>query len=128
MMVGRLSRAAAMMVPGIFLSQPGSETLPSYHCGAHDGLNGVSNQVSRKQRSFHALGAHGDAIGDADGVEDQADQPGVGRTDLDLLGQLIEVHVTGVAFPAHAGNADLWFLHVLVGQAHAVEHSLRADL
>ena len=31
MIVGRFRRAAAMIVPGMFLSQPGSETLASYH-------------------------------------------------------------------------------------------------
>jgi hypothetical protein len=31
MMEGRLSRAIAMTLPGMFLSQPGSDTLASYH-------------------------------------------------------------------------------------------------
>ena len=29
---GRFRRAAAMIVPGMFLSQPGRDTLASYHC------------------------------------------------------------------------------------------------
>src|SRR5947207_2831501 len=32
MTAGRLSRAIAMMQPGMFLSQPGMATKPSYHC------------------------------------------------------------------------------------------------
>jgi hypothetical protein len=32
MMAGRLRRPIAMMHPGMFLSQPGSDTLASYHC------------------------------------------------------------------------------------------------
>jgi hypothetical protein len=47
---------------------------------------------------------------------------------FDLFGQIVEVHVAGVALPAHAGNADLRLLHVLIRQADAVEHRLRADL
>ncbi|GAK51090.1 hypothetical protein U14_02332 [Candidatus Moduliflexus flocculans] len=32
MMLGRFSRAIAITLPGMFLSQPGSEILASYHC------------------------------------------------------------------------------------------------
>jgi len=97
MMLGRLLRAIAMSTPGMFLSQPGSDTLASYHCArdravsaasgavqvpaaragarlaAHDGLDTVGDEVARLQAVAHALGAHRHAVADADGVEPVAD-------------------------------------------------------
>jgi hypothetical protein len=37
-----------------------------------DGLDGVGDDLAGDQGVLHALGAHGDAVGDGDGVEDDA--------------------------------------------------------
>ena len=47
---------------------------------------------------------------------------------LHLVGQLVEVHVAGVALVPDAGDADLRLLHVGFGQARGVEHGLRGAL
>ena len=43
-------------------------------------------------------------------------------------GQVQEVHVAGVAFEPHAGDADLGLVHVGFGEAGGVEHRLRGAL
>ena len=55
-------------------------------------------------------------------------RPGRLHALLDLVGEVVEVHVAGVALVPHAGDADLRLVHVLVGQAGAVEHRLRRAL
>ena len=95
---------------------------------AHHGLDRVGDQVARRQRVAHAVGAHRHPVADADGVEAQPDQPGGLHAFLDLRGQPIEVHVAGVALVPHAADADLRLLQVGVGQADAVEHRLRRAL
>ena len=47
---------------------------------------------------------------------------------LDLGRELEQVHVAGVALVPDAGDADLRLVHVLGGQAGAVEHGLRGAL
>ena len=60
----------------MFLSQPGMRDVGVVPLGAHHGLDRVGDQVARLQRVAHALGAHRDAVADADGVEPHADQAG----------------------------------------------------
>ena len=96
--------------------------------GTHDRLDGIGDDVARDQRRLHALGAHADAVADADGMEDETDQVRLLHALLDPARQRVEVHVAGVALPAHAGDAHLRLLHVIVIQAHAVEHGLGAHL
>ena len=40
--------------------------------GTHDGFDGIGDDFARDERVFHAFGAHGDAVGDGDGVEEHA--------------------------------------------------------
>ena len=96
--------------------------------GTHHRFDRVGDQVARLQRIAHAGGAHRDAVGDADGVEPHADQPGRLDPFLHLGSQVAEVHVAGVALVPHAGDADLRLVHVVVGHAGAVEHGLRGTL
>ena len=55
---------------GMFLSQPPMATRPSKPSAPIDGLDRVGDHFARHQRVLHALGAHRDAVGDGDGVED----------------------------------------------------------
>ena len=48
----------------------------SYHWALHDGFDRVGDEVARLERVAHAVGAHRDAVGDADRVEPHADEPG----------------------------------------------------
>ena len=100
----------AMTQPGMFLSQPGMRDVGVVPLGAHDGLDGIGDQVARLEREAHAVGAHGDAVADADGVEAHADQSGGGDAFLHFRGKVEQVHVAGVAFEPDAGDADLGFI------------------
>ena len=95
------------MTPGMFLSQPGMEMMRVIPLRTHDGLNGIGNQIARLQRIAHAIGAHGNTVGHADGIETHAHQIGRLHALLDLGGQIQQVHIAGIAFVPHAGDADL---------------------
>jgi hypothetical protein len=77
--------------------------------GAHDGLDRVGDQVARLQREAHAVGAHRDAVADADGVEAHADQPAPTTPFLHLSARVVEVHVAGVAFVPDAAMPTCGF-------------------
>ena len=62
------------------------------------------------------------------GVEPHADQAGRGDALLHLVGEVVEVHVAGVALVPDAGDADLGLVHVLGRQAGAIEHGLAGAL
>ena len=117
-----------MTLPGMFLSQPGNGDQRVVPLRAHDGLDRVGDQIARRQRVAHAVGAHRQAVADADGVEAEPDETGGLHAFLDVCGQPIEVHVAGVALVPHAADADLRLLQIGVGQADAVEHRLRRAL
>ena len=68
-MDGLFSLPMAMIVPGMFLSQPGRDTFASYHCAPHRGLNAVGYQVSGLKTVAHAVCAHGDCIAHPDSVK-----------------------------------------------------------
>ena len=50
------------------------EMFASYHCACIDGFDRIGNQIARLQRVAHALGAHRNAVADADRVESHPDQ------------------------------------------------------
>jgi hypothetical protein len=39
---------------------------------------------------------------------------------LDLLSQIIEVHIAGITLPAHAGNADLRLFQIFITESDAM--------
>ncbi len=96
--------------------------------GGHHRLDGVGDDFAGLQRVAHAVGAHADAVADADGVEAHAHQ--IGRFDafFHFGGQVEQVHVAGVALVPDAGNAHLGLVHVGSAHAGAVEHRLRGAL
>ena len=96
--------------------------------GLHNGLDRVGDDVARRQREAHAIGAHRDAVADADGVEPHAHHPGRRHALTHSRRQFVEVHVAGIALVPHAGDADLWLLEVGRLEAGAQEHGLRGPL
>ena len=92
--------------------------------GIHYRFNRVRNDVARLQRITHAVGTHGDAVTDTNGIETHANQAGGLDPLLDLRGQVVEVHIAGVALPPDAGDADLGLLHVFGRQPGAIQHGL----
>ena len=60
---------------------------------ADDRFNGVGNDFAGNQRVFHPLGAHRDAVGNGDGIEDDRFAAcGVGAG-FGLARQFVDVHV-----------------------------------
>src|SRR5690606_41809570 len=57
------------------------------HVAAGDELDGVGDHVAANQRCLHAFGAHGDAVGDGDGVELHGSTAGGADAFLDLHGR-----------------------------------------
>ena len=99
--------------PGHVLVAAGNGDIGVVPLSSHDRLDRVCNQISRLQRIAHPLGTHRDAVGNADGIEPHPNHPGPDYAFLDLCGELIEVHVAGIALVPHAGDADLSLLQVL---------------
>ena len=115
------SRASAMMLAGMFLSQPAMQTKPSKRVAAGDELDGVGDDFARDQRGLHALRAHGDAVVNGDGVELHGHAAGLADALLDGLGDLAEVEVAGADLGPGVGDADEGLVQVFLGEADGAE-------
>src|SRR5690606_25106014 len=87
---------------------------------AADGLDAVSDDVAADERIADAVGGVEDSVAHANSVEHQPHEVILPNTFLHQLCEVVEVHVARVAIVAHAGDAYLCFVHILVGQADAV--------
>ena len=96
--------------------------------GLHHRLNRVGDEIAGRERKAHAVGAHRDAVADADRVEPHADHAGGHDTFADLGRQPVEVHVAGVALVPHARDPDLRLVEVSRLQTGTEEHGLRGSL
>ena len=119
--VGMLTRIAPMNMPGTILSQLGMQTMASKQW-AWIMVSTQSAMSSRDgQRVLHPVVAHGDAVVDADRVEQERHAAGGADAFLDVVADLLEMDVAGndvdvavadgderlvpIAF-AHAGGAE----------------------
>ena len=95
---------------------------PVEHFASGDGFDGIGDDFAGDEAVFHAFGAHGDAVRDGDGVEDDAFT--AGRVDAfgGFEGELIDVDVAGSDLAPCAGDADLAFFEVCAFEADGVEH------
>ena len=125
---GPIQPAERHQRPGHVLVAAGQHDAGVVPLGAHHGFDRVGDEVARLQRVAHAVGAHRDAVGDADRVEPHADEPGRLHALLHFGREVQQVHVARVALEPHAGDADLRLLHVVFGHAGGVEHGLRRAL
>lgn len=94
-MVGMFSRMAAISMPGVILSQFDMQTIASTLCALHMVLDAVGDQVARRQRVEHAVVTHGDAVVDGDRVEFGGEAAFAFDPLLDLLPDLVKVHMPG---------------------------------
>ena len=122
---GRFSRPKARREPGIFLSQPGTATNPSYHW-AFITVSMESAMISLDCKEYFIPSVP---------IEIPSLTPMVLNMSptmrfsafypfLDQLRQIVQMHIARVSFPPHAHDADLGTLHVLFLEADAVQHGL----
>ena len=93
--VGMFSRMAAISMPGVILSQFDMQTIASTLCALTHVLDAVGDQVARRQRVEHAVVTHGDAVVDGDRVEFGGEAAFAFDPLLDLLPDLVKVHMPG---------------------------------
>ena len=105
----------------MFLSQPAMQTRPSKELPASDEFDGVGDDLAGDQARLHALGAHGDAVVDGDGVELHRRAAGLANALLDGLGDLAQMEVAGADLGPGVGDADDGLVQVFFAEADAAE-------
>ena len=88
---------------------------------ARDELDGVGDDLAGDQRGLHAFGAHGDAVGDGDGVELHGRAAGLANAFLDGFGDLAQMEVAGADLGPGVGDADDGLVQVVFGEADGAE-------
>ena len=96
--------------------------------GAHRRLDGVGDDLTRLQRIAHPIRPHRNAITDADGVEAHPHQARSDHPFLDKGGQIIQMHVAGIALIPNTGDPYLSFVHIRFAHPGAIQHRLRGAL
>ncbi len=86
-----------------------------------DEFDGVGDDFAGDQRGLHAFGAHGDAVGDGDGVELHGSAAGFANALLDGLGDLAEMKVAGADLGPGIGDADDGLVQVFFAEAYAAQ-------
>ncbi len=88
-------------------------------------LDGVCDHLTADERGSHAVGAHGDAVVDRDGVELHGRAAGRADALLDRRGELPEVVVARANLDPRIGQADDRLAEGLVIEARRLEHRAR---
>jgi hypothetical protein len=99
-------RSSAIAAPGFVLSQAVNAVK---HVPASGEFDRIGDQVARNQRGLHALGAHGDAVGNGDGVELHRRTTGSANAFLNRPGEFTQTQVARHCFDPGVGNADNGF-------------------
>ena len=89
---------------------------------SHYGLDGVGDHFAAHERIFHPFRAHGNSVGNSDGVELNAFSAGCIRSFDGFLGQLVDVHVAGSHHAPGGSHTDQRFFEILVGKSNRVKH------
>ena len=93
---------------------------------AGDEFDGVGDDFAGDERGLHAFGAHGDAVGDGDGVELHGRAAGFADAFLDGFGDLAEMEVAGADLGPGVGDADDGLVQVFFAEADAAEVGARS--
>ena len=100
----------------VLVAADGNQAVEAF--GRNGGLDGVRDHVSGDEAVTHALGAHGDAVGDGNGAE----VDGFAAIGVDAIacvaGEVAEVHVAGSQVAWGAGNADLRLFEIGIFEAN----------
>ena len=93
--VGTLQRMAPISMPGTILSQLGMQIMPSKQWAWIIVSTRVGDQFAAGQRVLHADVAHGDAVVNADGVEQERHAARLAHALLDVLADRLQMDVAG---------------------------------
>ena len=85
-------------------------------------LDGVRDHFTGNERVFHALSAHRNAVGDGDGVEDQALASCRIHAFFRFDCELVDVDVAGRDLAPGGGNADLRLGEIVFLKTNRVKH------
>ena len=91
---------------------------------ANDSFDTIGNHIAAHERVTHTFRSHTDAIAHANSVKTKPNQ--IRRIDrfFDFGSEIIEVHITRVAVPTCADDADLRLRHVFARKPNGVQHGL----
>ena len=89
---------------------------------ADEEFDGIGDHFARNQRSFHAFGAHGDAVGDGDGVKLDGSAAGGADACFDAFGELAQMEIARSDFGPSVGDGDERAGEIVVGEAGGFEH------
>ena len=89
---------------------------------AADQLYGIGDDLAAYQRGAHALGAHGFAVRDGNGVELHGGSTGGANTFFHLGRKAAQVKVTWHGFDPGIGHADDGLFEIFIGEPDALEH------
>ena len=109
-------------MPGIVLSQPHMRDHRVERVGAHEKLDRIGDHFARDQRSLHPLGAHGDPVGNGDGVELDRSATRGANACFHALGQLPQMKIAGSDFRPGIGHGDERASEVVVGEPGGFQH------
>lgn len=86
-------------------------------------LNGVRNHLAGNERILHPFGAHRNAIGDRDGIENRCLSAGRIDTQSGFAGELIDVHIARRHHAPGGSHTDLRLREIALLVAHGIKHS-----
>ena len=121
--VGMLQRTAPINMPGTILSQLGMQIMPSKQWALEHRLDRVGDQLAAGQRVLHARVAHGDAVVDADGVEDERHAARLADALLDELADLVQVDVAGDDVDVAVADGDERLVEIVVAHAGGAQQA-----
>ena len=92
------------------------------HVATRDQLHRIGDHLAADEGTLHPLGAHGDAVGDGDGVDLDGRASGGADPLHHLFGELPVVPVARHGADPGMGDPDLRLREVPVGEAHGLHH------
>lgn len=86
-------------------------------------FDGIGNEFAARERIFHAVMAHGNAVTDGDGRKFNGHAACFGHTHLHSIGNFPQVHMAGYDFVEGIDNANHGTLQFFIGVAHGMEQA-----
>ncbi len=119
---GRFSRAMAITVPGMVLSQPPIPRMASIWWPADHQLDGVRDDLPAHEGALHPLVSHGFPVRDHERVELHGRAARFLERRLGNGGKVVQVDVAGRHLAPRGGDGDDGLVEVRVREADGAEH------